>query len=318
VKALIYTYSQKKRASTKFALALSEVEAARHLIEAQLFREAVVHMYFACFYVAQALLAKHLKSNPSHKGVERELHRRYGTSRTFPRRYVKLHSALHELRNEFDYRSAHSPSPKLLLAKQRQLEAYLRFAGKVVPRIRVLDILEGLLSTHGDAISDLSFDIYCPATYAHHTRLTMWQPPFYLRIFGPEGLGRAAHELLKQLRVRRHVDYVVGLNSRVNQYGEAQLILLDIDTVDPEVESALRAVGGILLKSGRGFHFLGHQLLPSEKEWRRTMQRLSRSRSLRDHLDQTHVAISLRRGYSTLRVTSSPIKQTVPFFYKEL
>src|SRR5215218_6720322 len=115
---LSFTPKQKKRASTKLALGLSEQEAAEKLLEAALFREALVHMYFACFYISQALLAPHLPSNPGHKFVESQLHRRFGRRQGFPRRYVELHSELHRLRNQFNYQTAHTPSP-LLLQKLR-------------------------------------------------------------------------------------------------------------------------------------------------------------------------------------------------------
>ena len=275
-------------------------------------------MYFSSFYASQALLAKHIGANPSHKNVETELHRRYGRSSTFPRRYVRLHDELHRLRNEFDYKTAHSPSPTMLATKQRVLQAYLAFALKRVPRIDVVDLLRGILAEHGAAIRDLSYDVYCPRTYAHHTRLTVWQPPFYLDIFTPSMLAGAARQMLESLRVRRTDDYVVGINSRVNQYESSQLVFLDIDSVDAGVEAELKKLGGILLKTGRGFHFIGTALIRKHVTWEKLMRRLARSRVLRRYVDQDHIAISLKRGYSTLRVTESPAKPTVPFFYKEL
>lgn len=55
---LTYTCKQKKRSSTLLSLALSELEASETLVEAELFREALVHMYFCCFHASQALLAR--------------------------------------------------------------------------------------------------------------------------------------------------------------------------------------------------------------------------------------------------------------------
>lgn len=48
---LTYTFKQKKRASTLVSLGLSEHEAADTLLDKTLYREAVVHMYFTCFYL---------------------------------------------------------------------------------------------------------------------------------------------------------------------------------------------------------------------------------------------------------------------------
>ncbi|MDD5541022.1 MAG: hypothetical protein PHG61_10065, partial [Candidatus Marinimicrobia bacterium] len=58
MKKIQYTPRQKKRASTFMALGTSEYEAAEKLIGSGLYRESVVHLYFTCFYVSQALLCK--------------------------------------------------------------------------------------------------------------------------------------------------------------------------------------------------------------------------------------------------------------------
>jgi len=94
--------------------------------------------------------------------------------------------------------------------------------------------------------------------------------------------------------------------------------MLDIDTVNPVIEAALKPTGGILIKSGRGFHFIGKKVISGQKNWEREMRRHWRNPSLRSHLDKDHIDVSIRRGYATLRVTASGVKPTVPFFYKEL
>ena len=167
-------------------------------------------------------------------------------------------------------------------------------------------------------LRDFSFDIYCPKTYSHHTRLTFWQPPFYLDIFGVDQIAKHAVEVLGKLRVRRNKDYVVGLNSKVNQYKDDHLIMVDIDAVNPAVESALKPIGGVLLKSGRGYHFISRKIVSGASIWRKEMRNLLHNPALKQHIDKDHIEISLRRGYATLRVTSSPVKPTVPYFYKEL
>jgi uncharacterized protein (UPF0332 family) len=114
MKKLKYTPRQKKRASSLMALGTSERDAAEKLIEAGLYREAVVHLYFTCFYVSQAMLSHMLAANPSHGHVQTQLHKTYGRNPEFPRRYVDLHTILHEQRNEFDYRTTHTPDPDVL------------------------------------------------------------------------------------------------------------------------------------------------------------------------------------------------------------
>jgi len=96
------------------ALGTSERDAAAKLIETGLYREAVVHLYFTCFYVSQAVLCHVLPTNPSHGHVQAQIHKVYGRKTDFPRRYVDLHTLLHSQRNEFDYRTTHTPDPDVL------------------------------------------------------------------------------------------------------------------------------------------------------------------------------------------------------------
>ena len=300
------------------ALGTSERDAAEKLIENGLYREAVVHLYFTCFYISQAMLCHILQANPSHANVESNLHKSYGRNPDFPRRYVDLHVRLHKMRLEFDYHTTHTPDPDDLKNQLKILTAYVKFALHVVPRVEVTDLLRSVSEDNPDKIKDFSFDIYCPKTYSHHTRLTFWQPPFYLDIFSVSHIASGAMRFLRGLRVRRSKNYVVGLNSRVNQYKDDHLIMLDIDSVNPVIEAALKPVGGILLKSGRGFHFIGKKIISGIKPWRSTMRRFLRHSTLKKHIDKDHIEISMQRGYATLRVTASPIKPTVPYFYKEI
>jgi uncharacterized protein (UPF0332 family) len=315
---LEYTYSQKRRSSTLLALGSSEFDAAEILVSEELYRESVIHMYFASYYISQALLVKHLKAKPSHKNVENTLHKQYGKHTKFPRRYVELHSYLHTLRNDTNYQSTHVPSPLIVSRKLAVLEKFLRYALKHVPRLEIIEIIKGIYDENKNDINDFGFDIYCPKTYAHHARLTMWQPPFYLDVFGPKQLATQAQKLLKSLRVKNSSDYVVGLNSKLDQYDDTHLIMLDIDSVDPAVESALKTTGGILLKSGRGFHFIGKSVIKGQTKWRQVLRKLLQNKDLKQFIDKDHIEISFDRGYSTLRVTESKTKPYIPFFYKQI
>jgi len=309
--------AQKKRASTKLALAVSELEAAEILNEKALLRECVVHLYFASFYASQALLAASLDSNPGHKRVESELHKRLGRSRSFPKTYVRLHSHLHRLRNEYSYRSVLIPHPKQVSILLRRTSAYVHRALRDVPRVELDEIIRDLASLHPKQIRDLSFDFYCPQTYRHHTRATLWLPPVYFKDLSSRRIASVLRGGLKQLRVARTGDYVLGLNSRLDQYGGPHLLLLDIDGFDPAVESALKDLRGVLLKTRRGFHFIGRDLIESQKEWEKRMRMVRNRKPLKDYVDKKHVDVSLERGYATLRITDSPVKNQVPFFFKE-
>ncbi len=315
---LTYTLPKKKKASTLLSLGLSELEAAENLVAAELYREAVVHLYFCAFYVSQSLLQNELGAKSSHEAVERQLHKTYGKSLWFRRRYIELHCFLHNLRNEFNYKATHVPNPRLVNSKLSVLRAYVAFAFRNVPKVETIEILRGIYEKNADLIKDFSYDIYCPKTYAHHTRVTFWQPPFYLEIFSVEQLTEKMCLMLKGLKIRRSEDYVVGLNSRLDQYKPIQLIMLDIDSVDSAVEHELKAYGGVLMKSGRGFHFIAHRVIDNQSLWEKEMKKFKRTKALKGHIDEDHIDISLRRGYSTLRITASSIKPTVPVFYKEL
>lgn len=315
---LSYSHKQKKRASTLLSLALSELEASETLTEANLSREALFHMYFCCFYVSQALLVQHVPAKPSHKSLEGAVHKHYGKSKSFPRRYVELHSLLHNLRNKFNYNVTHSPQPKLIEQKLRVLQAYVAFAFRSVPTLETAEILASVLADNPGKIKDFSYDIYCPKTYSHHTRLTLWQPPFYLSIFSVFNVQMQMRRALKNLRVKRPNDYVVGINSKLDQYGATHLIMLDIDSLDAAVESELSKIGGILLKSGRGFHFIGNKVVVGQKNWEKLMGQIKRNKDLKSYIDHDHIDVSLRRGYATLRVTTSKVKPQAPVFFKEL
>jgi len=317
MRKLNYDIKERKRASTLLALASTEIEAAETLLHEELYREAVVHLYFASFYISNSLLCHKLPSNPSHKTVEREIHKIYGRDYTFPKRYINLHSRLHELRNEINYRSAHTPEPSKLIKDYNYMWGYYKFARKVVPEVGYDEILRGIVEDNSKKVLDFSIDIYCPKTYAHHTRFTIWFPPFYLKIFNTRKLANYSKDVLKRLRVKRSDEYVAGLNSKLDQYGDRHLLMFDIDSVDAEVEAALKQIGGILIKSGRGFHFIGRHIIENKKDWVKALRSILRHPVLKHRVDKKHIQISFERGYSTLRVTTSKIKPNQPQFFKE-
>lgn len=317
-RTLTYDVHKKKKASTMLALGLSELEAAEKLVESELYREAIFHLYFCAYYIAQSLLQNQLGRKNNHDFIQTSLHKAYGRAKWFPRKYVALHTELHRLRNEYNYKATHVPSHQLVKRKLSSLRMYVKFAFRHVPKVDAAEIIESIFANNPEKIKDFSYDIYCPKTYSHHTRMTFWQPPFYLPIFNHVKLSEKAKIMLASLKVNRAEDYVVGLNSRLNQYSDVHLLMLDIDSLDTEVEHELKKIGGVLLKSGRGFHFIGSRIISGQTAWESTMKRLKRAKGLKNHIDHDHIDISLRRGYATLRITTSVVKPVAPVFYKEL
>lgn len=314
---LNFDIGQRKRASTLMALASTEIDAAKNLIEAGLYRESVVHLYFASFYLSQSILIHKLKPRPTHAAVDSTLHQVYGKDSRFPRRYTQLHSRLHKLRTDTNYRFSYSPEPSKLKTELKYLCAYFSFARNSFSEIEYDDILQGIVASNPKQIRDFSIDIYCPQTYRHHTRFTVWFPPFYLKVFNTKKLADSVKTILKKLRVKNTPLYVAGLNSKVDQYDDRHLLMFDVDSVDAEVEATLGKIGGVLMKSGRGFHFVGTKVIEGQKAWRKELRKSLRSHTLRSRIDRKHVEISLLRGYSTLRITASDVKPIVPYFYKE-
>jgi uncharacterized protein (UPF0332 family) len=315
---LNYNIKQRKKASTLQALSSSEISAVDTLIEKELYRECVVHLYFASFYLSQAILLNSLsQNNPSHKAVDSTLNRMHGRSRHFPRRYVRMHSELHSLRTEVDYRSAHTPEIKRIIRYLKLVKLYCRFVDRHIEEIGFQDILKDIFLANDNKVKDFSIDIYCPKTYSHHVRFSLWMPPFYLGILKIENLNKHIRDVLKMSHVKNSGNYVAGLNSRLNQYDEHQLLMLDIDSLSSDVEFKLKEIGGILLKSGRGYHFIGRQVITSNHEWRKRLRKILRDPILKQRIDHKHILISIKRGYSTLRMTTSPAKPVKPQFFKE-
>ena len=315
---LNYNPEQKKKASTFLSIAKGEFESAEVLIEKELYRESIVHMYFCCFYIAKAFLVHKIRSNAGHKSVDINLHKFYSKNKKIPNFYIKLHSFLHELRTKHNYREFHSPPPSVLEKKLNRLRNYVSFAFKNIPKTTVLDIMREIYEANKDFVRNFSYDVYCPKTYSHHTRITFWQPPFYLGIFPPEKICEKVKKMLFSLKVKQSSNYVLGLNSRLDQYSDIHLIMLDIDTLDAGVEESLHAIGGVVLKSGRGLHFISRELIHGKNNWEKKMREILRNSTLKEYIDTTHITMSIKRGYSTLRITKNHIKPSVPIFYKEL
>lgn len=309
----------KKVASTKFTLATDELYAANCLIEEEHYKESIIHLYFCSFYLSNAVCADIVGDNTNHRRVETELNKRYGRGNgQISASYVKLHNRLHELRNDFSYKTAHIPRKDEIKSLRNKLQLYYKQVEQKLAKVTTFDIIYDLYRRNPDRVRDFSFDIYCPKTYSHHNRITFWQPPFYLKIFTPEKIIEKTRILLSSLRIRKSIDYVIGLNSRVNQYSSDHYLLLDFDSLDTDVESVLKEIGGVILKSGRGYHFIGNEIIVGEESWSKEMKRIGRIRILKDKIDKKHIEISIRRGYSTLRVTKSPAKPQVPVFYKAI
>lgn len=316
---LSFSAQHKRKASTNLALAWSQLESAGALLRQGQYREAVVHMYFASFYGSQSLLADRV-TGAKHQHVERELHKSWKDRKAPPQQYVRLHTRLHELRNAIDYRETYVPNPHLVEKSIKRVAKYLRFISRVVPRVDLPELLADIATGSGEALEDFSYDVYEPTSYYDvGPRLTLWLNLALLPSVKPKALAVASERLLHHVRVKHSADLAVGINSKMNQYEPLHMLMLDID--EPRaagVEEELAKIGGYLIKTRRGFHFIGRQLIKGQEKWESTLRRIARDRRLKQIVDLEHIELSMKRGYSTLRITETPGKPFVPFFYKEL
>jgi hypothetical protein len=113
--------------------------------------------------------------------------------------------------------------------------------------------------------------------------------------------------MLKDLGIRESSDYVLGLNSRVNQYAPQHLLLLDLDDISTLPFHKFKGEPGYFLRTASGFHFIGSRLY-DHHQWRARMKKYYPFQS------KQHTELSLKRGYSTLRVTKSARKNFIPTY----
>lgn len=208
-------------------------------------------------------------------------------------------------------------SPKLnKKERQKRSRAAVLMVAKAIektsaltPRLPIEDLLSPITGK-GTAIADISFDIYCPKAYKHHTRLTMWMPRIMANGDHVTKALKKGRSMLKACGVRDVNGYVIGLNSRVNQYKEQHLLMLDFDdtTYEELPLAALKKEPGVLLRTASGFHFLGLKLY-DYAAWRARLKALRRVAAA-DHID-----LSLQRGYATLRMSASPRKPFAPIVW---
>ncbi len=191
-------------------------------------------------------------------------------------------------------------------ARIRQVRKFIARVSREIPPVSLARILE-ILDEENPEIRDYSFDIYCPKSYYHHTRFTVWSPKGRVTDKWLEQLRNSMGRTLVGLRVKEATDYVLGLNSRVNQYAEKHLIMLDFDNISSFPAHALKGEPGFVFRTLSGFHFIGSKLY-NHREWRKRMKRHAKVASWQ------HYDLSMKRGYATLRITDSPRKPNRPAY----
>jgi hypothetical protein len=216
---------------------------------------------------------------------------------------------LHEedIGNVLEVPAEYVPTFEETLARKRRLvEAFVRRAKREVPAASTANMLK-ILVEENTGIRDFSFDVYCPKSYYHHTRLSAWIPKGRITDAWLRRFLASAIRTLQGLGVKEAHDYVLGLNSRVNQYAEQHLLMLDFDNVSTVPYATLSREPGFFFRTESGFHFVGARLYDFS-EWKRRMKAFSKAASIQ------HCTLSLKRRYGTLRVTESRRKPFRPVY----
>jgi uncharacterized protein (UPF0332 family) len=267
---------------------------------------AYSRLYYSTHHMAVALLAILGKHVNSHSALRQEFGREWVKTRRFPPTYARLLADLTQERKLADYGEYVPTMERDLARRLSKVEIFIRRASREIPPISTQKILEILIDQNPD-IRDFSFDLYCPKSYYHHTRFTVWSPKGRTTDKWLKALLSGGIRTLKHLRVKEAGDYVLGMNSRVNQYAEKHIIMLDFDNVSTIHPSVLKKEKGFLFRTGSGFHLIGSKLY-DKVEWRKRMKAYSSVAS------KMHFELSMKRGYATLRLTSSPRKPQTPAF----
>lgn len=267
---------------------------------------AYSRLYYATHHICRALLWLIGKSAKSHSAIKTQFSKEWVKQRKFPASYVKLLTDLFRERRLADYGEYVPTLQRDLSLRLRKVEGFRKRAAKEIPPISTSRILE-ILTTENPEIRDFSFDVYCPKSYLHHTRITYWSPKGRVTDKSLKTLLNAAIRSLRALRVAEAMEYVLGLNSRVNQYDEKQIVMLDFDNVSTFPAHKLKREPGFLFRTESGYHFLGSRLY-DKTEWRKRMRLYSKIAS------RAHYQFSMKRGYATLRLTVSPRKPYLPAY----
>lgn len=294
--------------------ALMHLRVARKMRKAKEYNSALSELYYAALFGARAALADSNSTSKKHAFWKGEFNKRHGRGQSWiPKSYPRLLNRLYDLRENHDYENSGPSDRKQCETIERQVAALLKLIEKNTPLLRYPEFIEEIVLPRF-APDALEFDYYCPKSYVHKERMQVQVKSDEFTAKRVSAVRRAAALALRSLNATRQQDYVVGWNSRLGQAADKFLVFLDLDTDDlSKLKDALRGRRGWLFASGGGFHFVGADLLGSDIMWRLRFGQAARTRKLRGAVDKLHVEYSLRRGYSTLRVSSSPVKATVPF-----
>lgn len=305
--------TQKQMAANWLAIAHAHLREAEQLAKGKLFNSALRALYFAAHFAARAAVVDLQIRSEKHSTWNGEFNRRHGRGRSWISKiYPKMLNELMDIRKQVDYQSAY---PNEKYTYETYLDRVSRLIRKVISNTPLCHYEEFIAKflENGEILA-LEFDYYCPKSYIHKERIQHQVMAEKFTEKTPRRLSALGKYAITKMGAKRSEDYVLGWNNRLGQSGDAYLLFLDIDEEDEgKVKTALRGIKGWLFKSGSGYHFIGKVVYTSRKDWQKKLESVHRDRKLKKILDDRFRNFSIRRGYSTLRIESSPIKDFRPF-----
>lgn len=301
-------------AAESLGIAFSHLRTAQLLVKEHDYASAVARMYYAAFFAAKAALGDLGRRSKKHSYWLSQFNKRFGKRKSWvPQTYVRMLNILSKAREEHDYYGSLSHNAREAKSLLRRTTDFLKKVRGNTPLVHYPEFIADFLGTYPHVLA-LEFDYYCPKSYLHKERVQVqiqarhYTPTYFRRI------SKSGREAAKALNFSREEDYVIGWNNRLGQSGDGYLLFLDIDEADEaNVKSALKDRKGWVFKSGNGYHFIGQEILTSEKIWLRRFLQAAKSKKLKQLVDHRHVDFSQRRGYTTLRVSQSDVKEFKPF-----
>lgn len=303
------TFSPKQieRAHWWLAKAIDTLAEAKLLIPSGQTRlGARNRLYYSAHHAARALLQLIGNQSKTHKAIVNQFGLEWVGKKGFPASYGRLLNNLYNDRDKADYGEYVPTFQSDIESLARQVENFIKKARQVIPPVSTAKILSLLVQANPE-IRDFSFDIYCPKSYYHHTRFTIWCPKGRVTDTWLKTLLNSMKKSLRGLKVKNSEAYVIGLNSRVNQYEPMHIIMLDFDDISTIPESKFKGEPGFIFRTGSGFHFIGSKLYDYDS-WKKRMK------SFLPLASKQHYDLSLKRGYATLRLTASVRKPIAPIY----
>ncbi len=263
-------------------------------------------LYYSAHHTARALLELIGNHSKTHKAIVNQFGLEWVEKRGFPELYGRLLNELYDDRDKADYGDCNPTFQGGVERIAGHVEKFIKRARREIPSVTTSKILSLLVEPNPE-IRDFSFDVYCPKSYYHHTRFTAWCPKGRLTDSWIKTLLNSTVKSLRTLRVKHAESYVIGLNSRVNQYGPKHILMLDLDDMSTLPRDKFKNEPGFFFRTGSGFQFIG-SCLYDYSEWKKRMK------SFVPLASKQHYDLSLKRGYATLRLTASPRKPIAPVY----